>query len=268
MLSLAERQHGFAEAILNPDLPVPPGLADPHGSACADRFAVHRNNVATGLVEALRSGFPVVDRLVGHEFFSAMAREHAFQCPPSSPVLLAYGDGFPDFIAGFEPAADLPYLADVARLEWLWLEAYHAAEAEPLTIAGLARIPADRLPGLLLTLHPATRFSGFAHPASTVWRLHQHGGVPGSIELGDAAEHVLIVRPEADVGAIPISPGILRFLGAVRGGESIAGAVAVALEEEARLDIGAMLRLLFEAGAFAGFAHSDRTAEPGRGDKK
>ncbi|MEI9987268.1 MAG: DNA-binding domain-containing protein [Aliidongia sp.] len=182
MPSLAERQAEFVAALLDPTLPAPSGLAGPPGSVRVERFAVYRNNVAVGLIEALRSGFPVVNRLVGEEFFTAMARLHALRCPPSSPVLLAYGGDFPAFIAEFEPAATLPYLADVARFEWLWLEAFHAADADPLAIEDLRRVPVDRLPGLRLCLHPSTRIVELAHPALAIWRAHQDDGEPTPIE--------------------------------------------------------------------------------------
>lgn len=258
LLSLAERQREFADAILHPDAALPQGLTGPARSVGAERFEVYRNNVAVGLIEALRSGFPVVNRLVGDAFFTAMAGIHALRCPPASPVLLAYGADFADFIAGFDPVADLPYLADVARLEWLWLDAYHAADAAPLPIDDLSSLPTDRLPGLRLGLHPAVRFRGFAHPARTLWGLHQDGGEPGSIELANAAEQVLITRPGADVAVTGLSPGALRFLEAIRDGSSIADGAALALEDEPALHIAPMLRDLFAAGAFAGFTDPDQ----------
>lgn len=260
--SPAERQHQFAGALLDPELPVPSGLAGPAGSVRAERFAVYRNNVAVGLIEALRAGFPVVNRLVGDDFFGAMARLHAMRCPPSSPVLLAYGGDFPAFIAEFEPAAALPYLADVARFEWLWLEAYHAAEAEPLTIVDLQRVPPDRLPGLRLTLHPSARFTELAYPVLAVWQAHQGDAEPAPIELGEGPEPVLLVRPQANVEAIALSPCALGFLHAVHAGGTIADAVEAAMAMEPEPEVGEMLSLLFDAGAFSGFIDAQNSNSP------
>ena len=246
MLSLAERQAQFAAALLDPALPAPVG--------CPERFAVYRNNVAVGLIEALRAGFPVVDRLVGAEFFAAMARRHALQRLPASPVLLAYGGDFPAFVAAFEPAAALPYLADVARLEWLWLEAYHAAEAEPLALEDLRRVPVEQLPELRLSLHPSVRFAQFAHPALTIWRAHQQADEPGPIELGTGIERVLLVRPQAEVQALAISASAFAFLEVVRDGGTIADAVEAALAAEPACAIAELLSILFGAGACSGGA--------------
>ncbi len=263
MSSLAERQNRFAAAILDATLPVPAGLFGPDGADHVARFAVYRNNVAVGLIEALRAAFPVVNRLVGDEFFAAMARAHASRCPPSSPVLLAYGGDFPAFVADFAPARALPYLADVASLEWHWLETYHAAEAEPLAIEDLQAVPADRLPGLRLSLHPSARFLSFAHPALTIWNLHRAEDEPAALEIGDNPEEILLVRPQAHVEATRLPKGALPFFEAVHAGGTIAEAAEAALEEEPGTAIAALLPLLFGAGAFAGFVDP---AASGQGD--
>src|SRR3546814_13139018 len=103
MTRLAERLDEFALALLDPERAVPKGLVGPDGEPSARRFAVYRNNVFVGLTDALRAGFPCIVRLVGDDFFAAMARVFAAATPPSSPVLLHYGAEFPDFIASFPP---------------------------------------------------------------------------------------------------------------------------------------------------------------------
>ncbi len=135
MQQLAERQRGFAAALLDPGLPMPDGLVGPDGEPGPKRFAVYRNNVVAGLTETLKDAFPAVHRIVGTDFFRAMARAYVLVEPPRSPIMLDYGAGFPDFIRQFDPAAGLPYLADVARIERAWTEAYHAPEARARSFA-------------------------------------------------------------------------------------------------------------------------------------
>ncbi len=113
--------------MLDPELPPPAGLVGPDGEPSSRRFAVYRNNVVAGLIAgAAVTAFPAVHRIVGADFFLAMARAYVAEEPPGSPIMLDYGAGFPDFIGRFEPAMTLPYLADVARIERAWSEAYHA----------------------------------------------------------------------------------------------------------------------------------------------
>src|SRR5438876_7559091 len=125
----ASFETAFADALLDAGRPIPHGIIAHNIAVPARRFAVYRNNVVAGLVKALRTNFPVVEKIVGDEFFAAMARVFVTQQPPRAPLLAIYGEAFPAFVAAFEPARELPYLADVARLEAARTRAYHAADA-------------------------------------------------------------------------------------------------------------------------------------------
>src|SRR5690242_18933636 len=100
---LAERQKDFAMALLDAARAPPTGLVGPDGIASSRRFGVYRNNVVAGLIETLKENYPAVHRIVGSEFFRAMAAQFVTANPPHSPVMLDYGAGFAKFIARFEP---------------------------------------------------------------------------------------------------------------------------------------------------------------------
>lgn len=182
--------HAATEARLHAALwtpATPAGLGA--GSAPGRRFAVYRNNVQHGLSRALAGRFPVVERLVGAAFFSAMARVFAAQHPPASPVLLDWGAAFPGFLAGFPPAQGLPYLPDVARLEWSRGLAFHAADAAALDPAALTRADPERL---VLRLAPSVHAFTARHPALAIWRQNQPGAAPAPLPPGP--EYALIAR--------------------------------------------------------------------------
>src|SRR5260370_12982563 len=185
-MQLAERQRGFAAAILDPALPMPDGLVGPDHEPGPKRFAVYRNNVVAGLTETLKDAFPAVHRIVGTDFFRAMARAYVMVEPPRSPIMLDYGAGFPDFIRQFDPAAGLPYLADVARIERAWTEAYHTPEASPIDLAVLAAIPPERLPEIRLRLHPSIRLVWSQYPALTIWQMNVWDAVPPPLNMASA----------------------------------------------------------------------------------
>lgn len=124
-------QAAFAAALLDMQRPCPEGLLSANGADPASRYAVYRNNVQSSLINALAEGYPVVLQLVGDEFFRAMVALYVQRYPPQSPLINDYGKDFAEFIDSFEPAASVPYLADVARLERLRVQAYHAADAPP-----------------------------------------------------------------------------------------------------------------------------------------
>jgi hypothetical protein len=153
------------------------------------RFSVYRNNVQRGLARALAARFPVVERLVGAAFFAALARAFAAARPPASPVLLDWGQDFAPFLAGFAPVADLPYLPDVARLEWVRGLACHAADAPMIDPGLLARADPARL---VLGLAPSVRGFHSLWPVLAIWQANQPGAIPGPLPPGPC--HAMIAR--------------------------------------------------------------------------
>jgi hypothetical protein len=254
MPQLAERQRGFAAALLDPELPVPTGLVGPDGEPDPKRFAVYRNNVVVSLIEALEDAFPAVRRIVGADFFRATVRAYVMEEPPCSPILLDYGAGFPDFIRRFEPAATLIYLADVARIERAWTEAYHAAEASPIDPGAFSAIAPDQLPVIRLELHPSLRLVRSQFPALTIWQMNVADGVPVPVDLAAGGEDVLVVRPAADVEVRLIPKGSLEFIQAVANGEAVLAALETALIANSRFDLSANLADLMRAGALVGYS--------------
>jgi hypothetical protein len=241
---------GFAASLVDPARPVPAGIVAPGGRSDARRFAVYRNNVHVSLVGAIEARFPVARRLVGAEFFTAMARVYVGASKPTSPILMHYGDDFGDFIAGFPPAASVPYLADVARLEAKWTDAYNAANAAPLGLAALAEIAPDQLGQAVLRRHPAAALLTSRYAIGSIWSAHQHE----EVRPVDAArpEAVLIVRPVADVGLHVLPQSDLAFARALLAGTPI-GEAATLLE--AGGDPGTALVGLVALGAFSDIEH-------------
>lgn len=219
----------FAAALLDPAADCPPGLVAWNGSDVAQRFGVHRNNVTVSLIDALAETFPVVQQLVGAEFFRAMAGEFVRRSPPGSPVLAWYGDTFADFVADFPPAAGVPYLADVARLEYARVLAFHAADAEPLPLAELAACLADpeRLPSLRLQLHPSLAVIASRFAIVSLWAAHQ-----GVVDIGEVdpaqAECALVLRHDLAVEVSALSAAAARFVAALMAGETLGAAVTQA----------------------------------------
>ncbi len=250
---LAERQRGFARALLDPQHPLPPGLVGPDGEPSEQRFAVYRNNVVSGLIDTLQAAFPVVCRLVGPEFFRAMARMYVAREPPDSPILLGYGAGFPDFSGTFEPAATLPYLPDVARIEHAWAGAYHAADVSPLDPAALARIAPEELSGLELCLGPSVRLIRSGFPALTIWRMNVGDGVPAPVDLHAGGENVLVARPGTEVELRLLSQASAEFVQSLIDGQPVIEATRAALAVDSGFDLALDLAALLRSGIVVGF---------------
>ena len=218
MLAWADLQEQFAAALRDPERAPPAGCIGPDGARDPKRFAVYRNNVFAGLIDALAESYPAVRRLLGVECFEETARRYAAQHLPRSPVLLEYGEQFPQFLEQLAPLAALPYLADVARIERAWLEAYHAPEAPALDPGALAGIPAHRAADLCFTLHPSVRLVRSRGAAVTIWRLNVAPPPWASLPPDPIAESALLARPAAEVEVVCLTPGAAEFLAALAGG--------------------------------------------------
>ncbi|THF63310.1 HvfC/BufC N-terminal domain-containing protein [Pseudothauera rhizosphaerae] len=223
-------QTEFAAALLDAGLPCPPGLVAWNGSDPALRFAVYRNNVVVSLVDALADSFPVTRALVGDDFFGAMAQVYVTAAPPRSRLLAFYGEGFADFVAAFPPAAALPWLADVARLEMLRVRVCHAADAEPLPDAELAALLGDpgRLPLLRLVLHPALGVLRSPHAVVDLWAAHQVEEVDLSAVDPASAQAALVVRAGGEVYVVALPAAAAAFIERVQAGATLGDAFAVA----------------------------------------
>lgn len=251
---LAQRQEDFARALLDPVCPIPRGLVGPDGHPSVKRFNVYRNNVVAGLTGTLKDAFPAVARIVGDEFFAAMARIYVTTQPPRSPIMLDYGEVFADLVGEFEPAIRaVPYLRDVARLERAWLEAYHSSEAQALSAESLAVFSADDLMNLRVTLHPSLRLVRSEFPVLTLWQTNIAEGVPTWVDLSAGGQDVLVNRPGADVEVRSLPPGGAAFIEALCEGFRALEAMERALGADDRFDLAVNLAGLLEAGAIIGF---------------
>lgn len=255
--ALAERQRSFGAALLDNRLPVPPGLVGPDGLPSARRFAVYRNNVMVGLIDALADGFPTLQRLVGREFFRAMAGVYARAEPPGSPILLNYGAGFAEFVAAFPPLRHLPYLADVARIERAWVEAYHAAEATPAGVTPLLAMTPAELGAQALGLHPSLRLVRSEHAAFSIWQANQPGQDPGGLDP-TPAEDALILRAAAEVTIRRLAPGEAAFVQALCRGASLAQAAGAGFGQSAGFGFAPALSALLLSGAVTGWRRLSR----------
>ncbi len=237
----------FARALLNPAQPVPEQVVSDNGAMPARRFAVHRNNVVAGMVKALQTRFPVVGKIVGEEFFAAMARIFVTQQPPRTPILAMYGDEFATFIAAFEPARELAYLADVARLEAARTRAYHAADAVPIGPSAFAALDPNAVGGIRIALHPSAEIVRSPHPIVTMWAMNSGAQELAPIEHW-RGEDALVIRPGLDVEVRALPRGGAAFLLALAAGRSLGEAAGAALADHPEFDLTGNLAGLIGSG--------------------
>jgi hypothetical protein len=248
-MQLAAYQDAFAQALLAEHPAVPPQL---DYLVAQPGFAVYRNTVLKGCIDALHANFPAVARVVGDEWFRAAAAVYARRAPPGTPTLLTYGQSFPDFLAHFEPAAELPYLAAVARADRLWSESHVAADDAALDPATLARITIEDMDRITLRPHAAARWTWCdEHPVYTLWSRNRAPGAEFDAPFGWRGEGLLLTRPHGAVDHYALPCAGVAFLAACAAGLSVARAVAAAVEAEPGADLAALINQFLRAGALA-----------------
>lgn len=245
MYGLRELQEAFGRAVLDPASAAALARVVLGGEiGVARRLQVYRNNVFASLRGALEAVYPVVARLVGDDFFRFAAHDYARAVPSASGDIHDFGAEFPEFLGGLPQAQGLPYLSDVARLEWAYHRVFHAADHAPLDPRGLTAVPPERWGDLRLRLHPASRLLASPYPVLRIWEVNQPG-FPGepSVDLGAGASWVLVVRPSETVEVRSLRPGEFALLAALAGDETLLAAVERALDVEPGLDpVGSLTR--------------------------
>ena len=241
---LAGFQGAFATALF-----APPDLGGPLVALTRQpAFAVYRNTVMKACVDALQANFASVARLMGNEWFRAAAVIYVAAQPPADARLLRYGASLPDFLAAFEPARELPYLADVARLDHDWTEVHAAADAatDP---AAFATLSPQALGATRVAPHPAARWRWFdGQPVFSIWSRNR-GGCDDDSEIPWQGEGALLTRRDGAVVWRAASPADCAFLDACIGGARVIDAAEAALRAEPQADLADLLAGLLRADA-------------------
>jgi Putative DNA-binding domain len=235
----------FARALLDPEATVPSGLTDPEGRPAPKRFSVYRNNVASSLIRALEAAFPTVRKLVGDEFFAAMAGVFLRAHPPRSRMLMLYGDALPGFLETFPPVAHLGYLPDIARLDQAMRESYHSADSTPLAEAEFQHLLGEDIAALRLIFAPSLRLVRSRWPIHAIWHANAEGGPAPTPRPEDA----LILRPEFDPRPHRLAPVDGAFIAGLLEGRTLGACVDLA---GPTLNLPAVLGLLIAGRAITG----------------
>lgn len=244
MLSLRELQLHFASHIYDREPPDDlAALVLSKGIPADSRLGIYRNNTLTGLSKALTAAYPVIERLVGPDFFRHMTYEYIRQHPSDSSDLADYGMAFPAFLADFEPCRKLVYLPDVARLEQAFNYAYRAAGHSPLATGELAQVAPEHYGSLHFYLHPSARLLHSAYPIAQIWELNQADCIDEQqIDINGGGCQLLVYRPQLAVKIVPLEAGAYALLSALATGSDFGDACEQALNAQEDANVAAIFQ--------------------------
>lgn len=244
----AQRNGRFARGLLDPDVAVPDFVSPVGGMPAGRRYAIYRNNVVVGLMEAMQAAYPSLLALMGEAVFARTVRTFIADNPPRSAMMQRYGEDFADFVDGFEPLRGSRFLADVARLESAWLVAYHAADAAVLTGDDLTGLDPEGVMQLVLDPHPALALVASDHPLADLFAFRYAPPADG-IDL-TMAQNVMVTRPALSVLVTAIDPSQFAFVKALGEGARLGEAAQAALSGDAAFDLAGALALCLQKGTF------------------
>ena len=252
-LTLLELQTRIGRAVLGGEIAELAEIIEGNGLDPAARLGIYRNHAFATLGAALKATFPVVCRLVDERFFAYAAHEYLREHPPRSRCLVEYGADFPDFLAGFQPCKDLPYLADVARFEWALHIAATIREAPSLQMDALAAIPAERAGYVGFRLQPSVSYFASSWPIDAIWQANQEGEVP-PVDLASGGTSLEIRRADEAVAWRRLDSGTFAFRMALAGGVVLAAAIANATQRDPEFDASVGLQRMLAGGLAVDFS--------------
>ncbi len=251
MPTLAELQSTMRDVSLGGDASPLSNIIVNDGFSAAERLSIHRNNTTILLGESLGATFRIVKELVGEDYFANLTRQYIRLHPPTAPCLFEYGSGFPEFLSNIPTLSELPYISDVAQLEWLWNESFHAPSAPTICTDDLARVPAGELGGLVFTPHPSLRLIASHYSLKQIWDLHQCDADPdATVNLDDDGDALVLVRSNVDVQIIKLNLCGFMFASRLVDGACLENAFGAVEEIDDGTEAPNTLGLLIAAGAF------------------
>jgi len=253
MPTLLELQNAIQRSLLHRENDVVSAMLAAHVNQ--DRLDIYRNTFLHGLTKVLRLCFPVVQRLVGEEFFEGTAQVFIAEHPPRAAWLDQYGGEFPEFLRTFPPATSIAYLGDIAELEWAVNGALHAPDTESLDIGRLATIEADDQGRICFVANPSLRLLRLGQPVDDIWHaiLESDDEALRRINLDSGPIHLLIERRTTGVEVVRLDETAWQFLSELCSGETI----EIAVERAVDFDCANALAEHLALGRFSSFGMPD-----------
>lgn len=249
MPSLNKLQHDFMQGVYHAEEEILSFLKPNDKLTAAERLAVYRGSVYGSLCNALEAVYPVIAKVVGKEFFDALALHYVKQHPSHSVNLHLYGEAFAEFIKTFPPLAELPYCADVARLEWAYHTLFYVADEPAFDFEAFTTLPPEAQEKLRFHLSSACQLLSSPYPIHRIWEINQDNYQgEDTVDLTEGAVYLCILRYQDEMQLHPLSEDEWLFLKAIQSPQSFAQSCQQLLEKFPALDLAPLLPQCVQKG--------------------
>ena len=255
MNTLREQQIAFARAVFD-DLDQGIGIKlRTHGFSDAQRLQIYRNNIHISLREALSAVYPVLEKLVGTEFFRHLASHYIVAHPSDSGNIHTFGGELPAFVKDFPGLEGLPYLSDVAHMEWLYHEVFHAPPGQSSDLNALLEVTEDQLQKLRFDISPACRWLHSGYPVLNIWQANQDDSESDEIiNLDQGETWLLVLRNSSHIEFHTISRGIYALVNSLHLNNTFTEACAHLMNIDPECDISAAVQYMISKKIISGFS--------------
>lgn len=213
---------------------------------------IYRNNMFNSMHEALCIHFPVLQKLLGVEYFKQVSYRYIKTHPPSCGNIQLFGANLSSFLYTHESHADYPYLADVAELEWALQKISQAKDSPLLDIQRLQQVPTEKYADLMFYLNPAVALLQSKFPILEIWQANQDQATDTIIELNKGGVFLMVQRVGLHVEFFELTAAAYVFLSAMAQGATLEKAIAQT-QAIAALDIQALLQQWIKQKAIINF---------------
>lgn len=255
-MTFESQQLEIAQALIDASAHCPTQVTQQSSDGCSRRFNIYRNNRATSLIENLQATYPAVLKLVGDTYFNAVARQFIDVHPPQSPVIFEYGAGFGEYLCSMPTASQILYVADVAKIEWLRHEAFHALDAFSIKLGDVADVSPDSLANGQLRLHPSAGLVSSEWAVGSIWSATVAGQSGQDPIRADIGECLLVLRRDYEVVQYIISGPEMQFLRSITEGQNITQAATSVIQQTADFNTGATLTKFLELETFCAISYN------------
>ncbi len=219
MPPLRDIQAAFHAAIFHSDTNLSGQIIDRKGLAGDARIHIYRSSVLGIQTDALAAVYPVIQRLVGKPFFKTIGRDYLREYPSPCGDLHELGAQMPEFLARLAVASELPYLADVANLEWAWHRVFHAANDVDMDLQALASIPAERQTEIVFSLRKGAHLLESDYPIHRIWETNQEDYTGDeTVNLEEGGIRLMVWRNGFELRIDPLNKEESQFLYAIAEG--------------------------------------------------
>jgi hypothetical protein len=250
---LRQVQEDFSRLLVATDLGLVPDLFSTETDLIEQRLAIYRGNVQSIWTKTLANTFPVLQQLVGNEFFTYLALQYGRQFPSQSGDLNQFGSQFSRYLSTEAAVEDYPYFVAVAALEWQLHCAYYAENTGSIDLAHFISNAGDAAQQSRLLFHPAASLFQASYAAAQVYLAHQEQPIQTINVLLNTACCALISRPKWRVELTLLDAASFSALQAMQQGQILGDALEQAMSVDSQFDIASQLQKWFALGVFIGF---------------